>query len=280
MAIRLAKRLWSGRPWEAWIPMPEGKIRVLPEGGVAVVLIDHPPQNLLTRSMVASLAETVSLLEESAEVRAVVAAGAGDRAFCGGLDGAEWARLTPKESQDALQEGFVAFWKLEHLTKPTVAAIEGDCRGAGAELAMACDFRVATEGASFALPEVNSAWMPSHGGTARLPRIVGRGRALEILLSGRTVPADEAREIGLIDVLSPVGEAVSRARGLARSFAEKPRAAVRAIKRTLTEGEEKPYRNRFLLETQHSVQLFSTDEYRNGLSKRPPGQRSDAEGQA
>ena len=248
--------------------MPKGEVRLEREGTVAVVVLDNPPENRLTQEMVASLSDAVSALEGDWEVRAVVVTGAGGGSFCEGLDLEEWSRLTPKAAQDALQAGFTAFWGLEHLTKPTVAGIEGACRGAGAELALACDFRVAGTSASFAFPEVDLGWMPSHGGTARLARTVGRSPALEILLSSRTLSAKEASEIGLVDRVVPSGQALERARGLARVLAEKPRDAVRAIKRTLTEGAEKPYRNRFLLETQHSVQLLTTEAYRKAMAER------------
>ena len=242
--------------------MPKAEVRLDREGAVVVVVLESPPGNRLTQGMVASLSEAVSALEGDGQVRAVIVTGSGSASFCEGLDLGEWSRLTPKEAQDALQAGFTAFWGLEHLTKPTVAAIGGACYGTGAELALACDFRLAGASASFAFPEVDLGWMPSHGGTARLARTVGRGRALEILLSGRTLSAKAAEGIGLVDRVVPAGQVLGEARSFARVLAGKPRSAVRAIKRTLTEGTEKPYRNRFLLETQHSVQLLTTEEYR------------------
>lgn len=248
--------------------MPKGEVRLVREGAVAVVVLDQPPGNRVSQEMVASLSEAVSVLEGDGQVRAVIVTGAGNASFCEGLDFGEWSGLTPKEAQDALQAGFSAFWGLEHLTKPTVAGIEGPCLGVGAELALACDFRLAGATASFAFPEIDLGWMPSHGGTARLARTVGRGRALEILLSSRTLSAKEAREIGLVDRVLSAGQALEHARSFAHVLAEKPRDAVRAIKRTLAEGAEKPYRNRFLLETQHSVQLLTTEEYRKAMAER------------
>src|SRR5438093_1365904 len=153
----------------------------------------NPPRNLLSLSMVTDLAARVADLEKDDSVRAAVLTGAGHANFCAGLDMDEWSRLSPRAAQDEMSRGQDAFWALEHLTKPTIAAIAGAARGAGAELALACDLRIADESAVFSHPEVDLGWMPSHGATARLSKIVGRSRALEILLSGKEVKALDAR---------------------------------------------------------------------------------------
>lgn len=243
----------------------EPRVELSKEEGTALLVLRNPPENRLTRSMVRGLADRVAEAEKDDSIRAVLVLGEGD--FCGGLDFVEWAALSPKEAQEEIQRGFEALWALEHLTKPTVAAISGHCEGTGLELALACDFRVSSDSATFSMPQVDLAWMPSHGGTARLPRIVGRSRAMEILLTGKKLKALDALRYGLVDHLAPLGEALEEARTLARALAAKPRTAVRAIKRAVTEGEEKPYRNRFLLESQHSVQLLWTEEYRRALEK-------------
>ena len=244
---------------------PESRLDISRDGAVALLVLRNPPDNRLTRAIMAELAARVVELEKDDVIRAVVLTGQGD--FCAGLDLAEWGTLSPKEAQEEIQRGFEAFWALEHVTKPTVAAISGRCEGAGLELALACDLRVASEKAVFRLPQVDLAFMPSHGGTARLPRVVGRSRALEILLTGKAVRAIDALRWGLVDHLAAPGEALTEAKAFAATFASKPRSAVRAIKRALTEGEEKPYRNRFLLESQYAVQLLHTEEYRRALPK-------------
>jgi len=248
------------------LPHPP-RTELVQEEAIGILLLDHPPRNLLTRSMVRDLAGHVAGLEKDIAVRAVVVAGAGEAEFSGGLDLEEWAALSPKEAQEEIRAGQDALWALEHLSKPTVAAISGVCRGAGAEVALACDLRIASETATFAFPEVDLAWMPSHGGTARLARVLGRSAALELLVSGRTVKALDALRLGLVDHMTTPGDDLEQAKRLARAFAEKPRAAVRAIKRTLVEGEEKPYRNRFLLESQHAVQLLWSEEYREAARR-------------
>ncbi len=248
--------------------MPHGpRIEVVKEGPVAILFLDNPPRNLLTRGMLAELESQVADLEKDDEVRAVILTGEGEAEFSGGLDMAEWSSLDPKRAQDEITRGQRALWALEHLTKPTIAAISGVCRGVGSEIALACDLRIASETALFSHPEVDAGWMPSHGGTARLTRILGRSIALEFLVSGKELKALDALRLGLVDHLTPPGEALDRAKDLARVFATKPRAAVKAIKRTLTEGEEKPYRNRFVLEAQHAVQLLWSEEYKAAMAK-------------
>lgn len=248
--------------------MPEeARIEIAREGPVAILFLRHPPGNRLTQAMIQELSYRVNDLEKDDSALAVVLAGAGGRTFCEGLDLAEWSRLTPKDAQSAIQRGFEALWALEHLTKPTLAAIENGCRGAGAELALACDLRFAAESAVFAFPEVDRAWMPSHGGIARLPRMIGRAKAMELFLTGADVTAREAADLGFVERVLPEGKALEAARATAEIIARKPRSAVHAIKRALTEAEEKPYRNRFLLESQHSVQLLWTDAYREAQAR-------------
>ncbi len=235
------------------------------DGPVALLVLRNPPENRLTRALITDLRGRVAELEKDDAIRAVLLTGEGD--FSAGIDWAEWARLGPKEAQDEIQRGFEAFWALEHLTKPTIAAISGRCEGAGLELALACDLRIASDAATFSLSQVDRAWMPTHGGVARLPRVVGRSSALELLLTGKKLKALDALRMGLVNHLASAGEALNEAREFAEAIAAKPRSAVRAIKRAITEGEEKPYRNRFLLEAQYAAQLLSSDEYRAAASR-------------
>lgn len=241
------------------------RLRLERKGRVAILWVENPPRNSLRLSMISELADRIPDLEKEDDVRAVVVTGAGP--FSSGLDAEEWAGLPPKVAQEWVSRGQDAFWALEHLTKPTVAAVAGPARGAGAELAFACDLRIADETAVFSLPEVDLGWMPSHGGTARLAKFVGRSKALEILLAAKEVRGLDALRWGLVDHLATPGQVLDQAMALAEVFAQKPRAAVKAIKRTLVEGDEKPYRNRFLLESQHAVQLLWTDEYKERMEK-------------
>jgi len=242
-------------------------VHVESAGHVAIVWLENPPRNELRLSMITDLAALVPKLEKDDAVRSVILTGAGHTNFSVGLDMKEWASLAPKDAQDWITRGQDAFWALEHLTKPVVAAIAGIARGAGAELALACDIRIADEMSIFSFPEIELGWMPSRGGTARLSKLVGRSKALEVLLAGRELKALDALRLGFVDHLSAPGQALTQARALVDSFARKPRSAVKAIKRALTEGDEKPYRNRFLLESQHAVQLLWTEDYKAAMVK-------------
>src|SRR5438309_1800012 len=173
------------------------RVRIEKGGRVAVLWIENPPRNTMRVSMVSDLMSRVPELEKDDSIRAVVVTGAGSLVFSSGMDIEEWAKLPPKEAQEWVTRGQDAFWALEHLTKPTIAAVAGMARGAGAELALACDIRIADETAIFSHPETDLGWMPSHGGTARLSKIVGRSNALELLLSGKALTALDALSVVL-----------------------------------------------------------------------------------
>jgi len=148
-----------------------------------------------------------------------------------------------------------AAWKIEHGGKPWIAAIEGRCFGGGQDLALACDIRVASETAVFARPEVDAGWIPMFGGTARLLRAAGKATAAELLWTGRTMAAAEAKRAGLVNWVAPSGTAREAAEELARDLSAKSAQAVRAVKRVLAEQLDKPYRNGFIVEAQFVSQL-------------------------
>lgn len=239
------------------------------EGGIAILFLDHPPTNALTLGMVRELSDALAGIQRDADVRAVLLKASG-LDFSSGLEWEEWSRLPMREAQAAIDEGQGALWRLEHLAQPSIAAVRGRCAGAGLELVLACDLSIASDDAVFSHPAVDRGWMPSHGGTARLGRRIGLPKTLEFLLTGNEIKAVHALRMGLVDHLAPPSEVLAEATKLATRIAEKPRAAVRAIKRTLIEGAEKPYRNRFLLEAQHAAQLLSSEEYRAQSSERDP----------
>src|SRR5205814_2760719 len=211
--------------------MPSGpRLRIEKKGATAVLWIDNPPRNALRLSMISDLAARVPEIEKDDGIRALVVAGSGGLVFASGVDMEEWAKLAPKEAQGQVTRGQDAVWGELHLTKATVAAVTGVARGAGAELALACDIRIADETAIFSHPEARIGWMPSHGGTARLSKIVGRSMALELLVSGKELPGLDALRLAIVDHLTAPGEAIPQARALADAFAERPRSAVKAIK--------------------------------------------------
>lgn len=181
--------------------------------GIRTITINRPEKlNALNVQTVAELNTAIAEIEIESSVEAVVVTGAGEKAFVAGADISELATLGPVEAKEFALRGQTVFRRLERLTRPVVAAVNGFALGGGCELAMACHMRVASANAVFGQPEVKLGLIPGYGGSQRLPRLVGRGRALELLLSGRNVKADEAQRIGLANLVcgpSQLGETVS-----------------------------------------------------------------------
>jgi enoyl-CoA hydratase len=181
--------------------------------GIAQITIHRPDKlNALSRTVLAELKEAFAQAARDEAVRAIIVTGAGEKAFVAGADIAELAELTPGEMRQYSLEGQEVFRMLETSGKPSVAAVNGYALGGGLELAMACTVRFASESARLGLPETKLGLLPGFGGTQRLPRLVGRGRALEMLLSGEPVTAAEAHRIGLVNAVAAGGELLSYTR--------------------------------------------------------------------
>ena len=175
--------------------------------GIALITVNRPSKlNALSGALVAELRDAFERVAREASVRAAVVTGSGEKAFVAGADIKELALLSPIEAREYALRGQQAFRLLETLAKPTVAAINGFALGGGLELAMACSVRFASENAKLGQPEVKLGIIPGYGGTQRLPRLVGRGRALEMLLSGEPVTAAEAHRIGFVNAVVPQPE--------------------------------------------------------------------------
>ncbi len=177
-------------------------LKISDSGGVRRITINRPEKlNALNAGTLAELDQAISGIEADDAIDAVVITGAGDKAFVAGADISELATLGPVEAKEFALRGQAVFSRLERLTKPVLAAVNGFALGGGCELAMACHIRVASTNAVFGQPEVKLGLIPGYGGSQRLPRLVGRGRALELLLTGRNVKADEAQRIGLANLV-------------------------------------------------------------------------------
>jgi enoyl-CoA hydratase len=173
-------------------------------GGVATITVNRPEKrNALNAALIGELGEAFARVAADAAVRGLILTGAGDKAFVAGADIAEIAALSPAEAREYAVRGQRVLRQLESMGKPSVAAVNGYALGGGLELAMACTVRFAAEGAQLGQPEVRLGIPPGYGGTQRLPRLVGRGRALEMLLSGEAVSAEEALRIGLVNRVTP-----------------------------------------------------------------------------
>jgi enoyl-CoA hydratase len=196
------------------------------DAGIALVTVNRPEKrNALSAEVVAELHDAFERIGAEAGIRAAIVTGAGEKAFVAGADVQELATLSPVEARAYSLRGQAAFRKLETLGKPSVAAVNGYALGGGLELAMACTVRFASDNAQFGQPEVKLGIIPGFGGTGRLPRLVGRGRALELLLSGDPIAAAEAHRIGLVGAVVPQAELLSYSRAwLAKALANAPLA--------------------------------------------------------
>jgi enoyl-CoA hydratase len=245
-------------------------------GVVAHLELADPPLNLITEPLLRDLDAALARLEASApaDVRAVVVSGRGDRAFSVGSNVKEFhAHRGPSGRARFELEAHVA-QRLAGLAMPTIAAIEGSALGGGLELALCCDLRVASEGATLGLPEVRLAVTPSTGGTQRLPRVVGLARAKELLLTGRILGAADAARIGLVNEVVPAGQAVARATDIGREIASRGPLAVRAVKALVDDALDLPLAAGHAAEVETSVRIFATDDLLEGarsfVEKRDP----------
>jgi enoyl-CoA hydratase len=207
------------------------------EDGVAVVTFNRPKiLNALNTQTMTELSAAMAGFKADAGVRAIVLTGAGEKAFVAGADINELAVQTPVEGKEHARRGQQAFDAIEQLGKPVIAAVNGFALGGGCELAMACTMRIAADTARFGQPEINLGIIPGYAGSQRLPRLVGRGVALEILLTGDMITAHRAYEIGLVNRVVPAAALMSEAKKTAHVLASKAPIAVRYILEAVHHG--------------------------------------------
>src|SRR5688500_8268793 len=207
------------------------------ETAVAIVTINRPQVlNALNVSTLDELRRDAADLTYDDSVRAVIITGAGEKSFVAGADIGELAAQRPGESRDHARRGQHVFDLIEQMGKPVIAAVNGFALGGGCELAMACTFRIAADTARLGQPEVNLGLIPGFAGTQRLARLVGRGAALDLLLTGRQVTADEALRIGLVNRVVAAADLMREARAVAAELAGKPPIAVRYILEAVDRG--------------------------------------------
>ena len=251
-------------------------IRVTRQGRVAVLTLSRPQaMNAISIQMRADLRTALEALRRDAEVGAAVLTGGGEKAFSAGMDLREFAAANAdvpiaemKRFRWEQGEGIAAF------DKPIIAAVNGLAIGGGVELALLCDMVFAGERASFAFGEIKRGLMPGNGGTQRLSRRVGKARALDMILTGRTVGAQEALAIGLVESVVPDGELLARAVALAAQMADNAPVAVRTAKAAIQRGAELSLEDGIRLEQDLAAFLYTTEDAKEGprafLEKRPP----------
>jgi enoyl-CoA hydratase len=259
------------------LPAPSAHVRIaLPargRDGVALVTIDRPEAlNALSFAIVEALADAFEALDRNPACRAIVLTGSGERAFAAGADIHELAIQTPTGL--ARDDPFTPWDRIRRVATPIVAAVRGFALGGGCELAMACDLVVAGDDARFGQPEIKLGVMPGAGGTQRLTRAIGKARAMDLVLTGRTIDAAEAFAAGLISRVVPATETIDAALELAATIAAMPPVAVRAAKRAILRADEVPLEIGLELERRDFYLLFASEDQREGMAafseKRPP----------
>jgi enoyl-CoA hydratase len=244
-----------------------------PRGGVALVTLDRPDaRNALSFALLRDLDEVLAVLDDDEACRAIVITGAGERAFAAGAD----IRDLAESSREQLhrEDPFSAVDRVGRLRTPVIAAVRGYALGGGCELAMACDLLVAADDAVFGQPEVSIGVIPGAGGTQRLARAIGRFRAMDLVLTGRQLRAEEAHRLGLVSEIVPATQVVEAALDRAAAIAALPAEAVRAAKAAVKAAQQLPLDEGLRFERDRFEALFDTEDQAEGmlafLEKRPP----------
>lgn len=244
-------------------------------GRIAVVTINRPDKlNALNAACKSELADLFAKLRSDAATDAVILTGAGDKSFVAGTDIAELASLDAVSGREFAAGGQATFDLIQHLGKPVIAAVNGYALGGGCELALACHIRLASDRAKFGQPEVSLGIIPGYGGTQRLARVVGAGRAAEMILTGAPIDAAEALRIGLVNRVFPHAELMAGAEAIAATMLAKGQIAVRMALKAINVSMETPLGEGLNIEASIFGECCSTADFREGtaafLEKRAP----------
>jgi enoyl-CoA hydratase len=235
--------------------------------GIARITINRPDKlNALNATVIEELADAVGRLEADVDVRGVILTGGGTKAFVAGADIAELAGQSPFEGKQRSMAGQQMMRRLERCGKPVIAAVNGFALGGGCELAMSCHLRIASETARFGQPEVKLGLAPGYGGTVRLPRLVGKGCALELLLTGAMIDAQEAWRIGLVNRVVPAERLLAETDALLREILDQGPLAVRSLLECVEVGADLSVDEGLLLEAMHFGLLSASADMREGTA--------------
>jgi len=256
--------------------LPSGScVKAAVEDRVAVLTIDHRPVNALNKQTLEELEQAVEAVAADPQIKAVILTGGGSLAFVAGADIKEVSQLGSVEDAKAMAAlGQRVFLKLQRLATPVIAAINGVCLGGGLELAMACHLRVAGDRARFGQPEVNLGIIPGWGGTQRLPRLIGRAKAIEWILTGDVYMAQEALRLGLVNHVVPQDQVLKAAKDLARKITAKSGVGISQALRAIEDGLDGPLEQGLVKEAEAFSRVAASEDSREGvkafLEKRQP----------
>jgi enoyl-CoA hydratase/carnithine racemase len=242
------------------------------EESFAIITLNRPPANAISEPLMRELNAALNAVESDDTVRAVIVTGAGDRIFCAGAD--LGSAFSGGDVDTFIRFGNAVVRRIERFPKPVIAAMNGHALGGGCEIAMACHFRLLKETARMGQTESNLGITPGFGGSQRLPRLVGRTKALEFLILGTQVPAPECLALGLVNRLTREGETLNDARALAREIAKRPPVATRLIIEAVDEGLEAPIDKAIDIEVRAFLKSLKTEDASEGIqaffAKREP----------
>src|SRR5262245_39940936 len=252
--------------------MPYETLMLDREEAVAIITLNRPPANAISETLITELNAALNEVQADAAVRAVVLTGSGERIFCGGAD--RGSAFSGGDVEAFIRFGNGVMRKMERFAKPIIAAINGHAMGGGCEIAMACHLRLLKETARMGQTESNLGIIPGYGGTQRLPRLIGRTKALEFLLLGTQIPAQECLALGLVNRLCKEGETLSDAKALARQFARRAPLATAAIIKAVDEGLEAPMARSIDVEIDAFLPTLRSEDAAEGIqaffAKREP----------
>jgi len=236
------------------------------ENNVLTITINRPDKlNALNMQIFDDLNNILDEIEINTEIRGVIISGAGTKAFVAGADISEFGDLNKEQAMTMSKRGQDIFFKIERCNKPIIAAVNGFALGGGCELSMACHFRIASENAKFGQPEVNLGLIPGYGGTQRLVQLIGKGRALELLMSGNMIDANTALQFGLVNHVVKQEELLTKARSILETINSKAPLAVSACIKTSNAVYDET-KNGFELEIKEFGNCFATEDMKEGVS--------------
>lgn len=239
---------------------------IILENGILTVVINRVEKmNALNQELLRELNNVLDEVERNPEVRSVIITGAGSKAFVAGADIAEFNGLSKEEAMALAKRGQDTFARIENSSKPIVAAVNGFALGGGCELAMSCHFRVAADNAKFGQPEVNLGLIPGYGGTQRLVQLIGKGKAMELLMSAQMIDANEAKELGLVNYVTAPDSLLAQTREILSLINSKaPLAVAGCIKAANAVFDES--QNGFETEIKEFGNCFDTEDMKEGVS--------------
>jgi enoyl-CoA hydratase len=255
-------------------------VRTETKDNLHIITIDRPKVlNALNAQTVEEIGRAFDAVRDDASVRCVILTGGGEKAFVAGADIKELAQMTPITGKETSERGQRVLRAIERFPKPVIAAVNGFALGGGCELALACHIRIASEKAQLGLPEVTLGIIPGYGGTQRMARLLGKGKALELILTGDRISAAEAERIGLVNKIVPADELMSAAEEMGRKIATRGPLAVRAAIEAVMSGSDMPFDEGQFLEATLFGLLASTEDMKEGMAAFLEKRTADFKGQ-